>query len=206
MTARIPRDSRQAPRPGLALLAAIASFWLATSAAPVRGDDPSRLESLDVFILVDVSRSMYLAPAQSKVEEMQAFDPAMDGRPAGSDPERQRWDAVRLLLDLLTDDDQVTILPFNEVAPAQVQAQGGQPFEVPGHVADSLRSPRWEQDRLGRSVEEFAAQPGDRPGLHQHRLRRDRDLLRLEGGPSESRVRIPRFLAQAGDLAPDRRR
>jgi hypothetical protein len=161
MTARIPGNPRPSLRPSLAYLVAIAVFSCATSLAPARGDDPSRLESLDVFVLVDVSRSMYLTLSQVR---FQSFDPAIHGRPGGSDPERQRWDAVRLLLDLLTADDRVTILPFNEIAPARFQYQGLEPFEVPGHVADPLQSPRSDQDRLGRQVEEFAHNRDFPPG------------------------------------------
>ena len=52
---------------------------------------------IDLVFLVDVSRSMFEDP--------------------GNDPERIRWDAVLLSMDLLTSEDKVLIIPFNEDSP-----------------------------------------------------------------------------------------
>ncbi|MFV1965230.1 MAG: VWA domain-containing protein, partial [Pirellulaceae bacterium] len=61
-------------------------------------------EGLDLILLVDVSGSMY---------ENDDQEPK-----TGSDWQRLRWDAVKLVLDLLTDEDRIMILPFNHRTPA----------------------------------------------------------------------------------------
>ncbi|HND55914.1 MAG TPA: VWA domain-containing protein, partial [Pirellulaceae bacterium] len=85
------------------LLAAIFCTLAASSLSGVseaRGD----AGGLDVVILVDVSRSMLVGD---------------ETHPVGNDPERLRWDAVKLVLDLLTEDDRLLVLPFNEECPAK---------------------------------------------------------------------------------------
>jgi hypothetical protein len=162
MTARPLRKSCLSFPGWLALLSAIAWVALATAPDSVRGDDPSRPESLSVFILVDVSRSMYITTAQRDQFnlDINPFVREAHGSPGGSDPERQRWDAVKLLLDLLTADDRATILPFNQFAPASSGNQW-----VPGPVTEALQSPRFDRDRLERMVEEFAHNRDHPPGL-----------------------------------------
>jgi hypothetical protein len=65
---------------------------------------------IDLVFLVDVSASMYEGPATRD--------------PVGSDPQRIRWDAVLLALNLLTSEDRVAVIPFNENAPAKYWDQG----------------------------------------------------------------------------------
>ena len=67
--------------------------------------------SLDLVMLIDVSRSMFTDSAG-------VYDPNMDITKAkGSDPWRIRWDAVRLALDLLAPDDKVFISRFSSESP-----------------------------------------------------------------------------------------
>ena len=85
------------------LLAATACFGPATVAQEVTDDAAVRdLRGIDLVVLVDVSGSM---GRQS------------NGNPA-SDPERIRWDAVKLLLDLFGPADRIMIQRFNESCPA----------------------------------------------------------------------------------------
>jgi hypothetical protein len=60
---------------------------------------------IDLVFLVDVSASMY--------------DDPNTPNPDGNDPQRIRWDAVLLALNLLTSEDRVAVIPFNENAPAK---------------------------------------------------------------------------------------
>jgi hypothetical protein len=78
-------------------------------------------QGLDFVLLVDVSGSM--SPTQ--------------GDPHGSDPERLRWDAVKLVLDLLTKDDRILVLPFNENCPAIIL---GEEYKatIPGILSPKL--------------------------------------------------------------------
>jgi len=84
------------------------------------------LEGLDLVILVDVSRSMHTDP--SDIRSNPAEEPA-----SGSDPQRIRYDAVKLVADLLTPQDRMLVQRFNvncppkpaENYPAQYLAAGG---------------------------------------------------------------------------------
>jgi hypothetical protein len=122
----------------LAAAVTIAGFWSVHAQQPVPGLAP---EGLDVVLLVDVSKSMFTANRDFN-------NPAAD-LPNGSDPQRLRWNAVQLVLNLLSAEDQVLIVPFNDQAPAQF---GGQ--WIPGGV--------WQQ-LVGM---------GDRRGDYREALRR----------------------------------
>ena len=70
---------------------------------PVARSQSPLSEGLDLVILVDVSRSMYTQDRGPNPLEHQ---------PNGSDPLRIRWDAVGLILNLLTAEDRVMIVPL----------------------------------------------------------------------------------------------
>lgn len=89
---------------------------------------------LDVVMLVDVSASM-----------------SPDGDNPGNDPEQLRWDAVKLVLDLLTDDDRLLVLPFSEQCPAASAPLESQDLEY-------ARSDY--QKKLGRQIEAFIPDRG----------------------------------------------
>ncbi len=86
---------------------------------------------LDVVILVDVSYSMYGTDRKSGLAD-------------GSDPERMRWDAVKLVTDFLTDEDRVLILPFNDQSPASYRDHPI-PSVFPRRF-QSLRQPRIREE------------------------------------------------------------
>jgi hypothetical protein len=91
---------------------------------------------LDVVMLVDVSGSMRLA----------------DG--SGSDPEQLRWDAVKLVLDLLTHDDRLLVLPFSEECPAKSAPLESREL---AYVDGTMRQ------ALGRQIEAFIPNRGETP-------------------------------------------
>ncbi|MFO0952818.1 MAG: vWA domain-containing protein [Isosphaeraceae bacterium] len=94
-------------RPRLTSLRVV-GLALVLSAAPgaSRAQQP-----IDVAVVVDVSRSMYSSSLPRSADG--SFD-----APDGTDPERIRWDAVQLILNLLSADDRVLVLAFNHQAPA----------------------------------------------------------------------------------------
>jgi len=65
-------------------------------------------QGLDLVVLVDVSGSMSYRHLQRHEKE-----PV----PQGSDPERIRWDAVKLMADLLTPDDRMLVQRFTDQSP-----------------------------------------------------------------------------------------
>ncbi len=85
----------------IAVTLACAAFTLPL---PARGEDIG----LDLVLLLDVSRSNH--NTRGSYVEMETAD--------GSDPQRIRWDAVKLLLDLMTVNDRIAILKFNQACPA----------------------------------------------------------------------------------------
>lgn len=109
-----------------------AAFWSAVIAAACAQVTPASLssaedalttEGLDLVVLVDVSRSMIQMPNSG----------------TGNDPYRLRWDAVKLIVDLLTPADRILIQRFNDTIPAsRTYLDGGrQPIaegaDFPGH-------------------------------------------------------------------------
>jgi hypothetical protein len=94
---------------------------ISSAAAPLRAQS----DGLDFVMLVDVSGSMW--------EDVK--------KQPGNDPQRLRWDAVKLVLDLLTDDDRIVILPFNDQCPASILPKGSSKrIPVPGRLEQELRS------------------------------------------------------------------
>ena len=86
-------------------------LFLNPCAEASEGEAILAVRGLDVAILVDVSRSMRhfaVRPVETRVESRTGN---------GSDPERIRWDAVKLVLDLLTDEDRLLIQRFNHACP-----------------------------------------------------------------------------------------
>ena len=84
-------------------LSAVVGLVSETNGQDAAGGEAIRnLRGIDLVVLVDVSSSM--------------------GRPSGgnpaSDPERIRWDAVKLVLDLLGPADRILVQRFNESCPA----------------------------------------------------------------------------------------
>lgn len=92
----------------------------ATWTTVVRAQDTPLLldKGLDVVVLVDISRSMRHFPPKPVAGQPAKAEPVEEYRvPNGSDPEKVRWDAVKLLLDLLTDNDRLLIQRFNSQCP-----------------------------------------------------------------------------------------
>jgi hypothetical protein len=106
---------------GKALLAGMAVLAVSTAAAQTAGQFGQ-----DFVVLVDVSSSMH--------------EHSRGGRPEpGSDPQRLRWDAVKLVLDLLTDDDRLLVLPFNADCPAQFRFSPQNRVPIPGVLDPEMR-------------------------------------------------------------------
>ena len=82
------------------VIAVVAQSPAAYAQTPEVENQDRELRGIDLVVLVDVSRSMSAGDA------------------GGSDPERIRWDAVKLMLDLLGPGDRVMIQRFNEHCPA----------------------------------------------------------------------------------------
>jgi hypothetical protein len=101
----------------------IVGLALAAPLASAQGQDVPGT-SIDLVFLVDVSGSMFRYPSGAQ----------------GNDPQRIRWDAVLLSLDLLTSEDQVLIVPFNDEVPAIVE--GNPNVLVPGALPRKLFNPR----------------------------------------------------------------
>ena len=97
---------------------------------------------IDVILLIDVSGSMADKDGQLKSNNR----PKEDWN--GSDPDRMRWDAVKLLVDLLDSRDRVLIRRFNEECPAR--------FEP---VSDESRIPQFFPDgsRFVDAAQDFPA-------------------------------------------------
>lgn len=78
-------------------------------------------EGLDLVLLIDMSRSMYTSTPQYKI----------DNPPTGSDPERLRWDAVKIVLDLMNVHDRLAVLTFNHGCPADYSIdRGTEQYEI----------------------------------------------------------------------------
>lgn len=92
------------------LLAVALSFCgLLFSCRPaVRASDST---GIDIILLIDVSGSM----AEKSGNRGAAYE---TGEWDGSDPQRIRWDAVKLLVDMLDANDRILILRFNQTCPA----------------------------------------------------------------------------------------
>jgi hypothetical protein len=97
------------------LAMAVHSAWAQRQALPEEG--------IDLIFLVDVSRSMFEGP--------------------GNDPQRIRWDAVLLSMDLLTSEDRVLIVPFNDKTPAEHEDHPN--VWVPGKLPRTLFVPRSDE-------------------------------------------------------------
>ena len=87
------------------LIVIAGSFSLRAQESSAVGQD-RELRGIDLVILVDISRSMSA------------------GSGGGSDPERIRWDAVKMMLDLLGPSDRVMIQRFNEHCPPGFSSYG----------------------------------------------------------------------------------
>lgn len=142
--------SKPAPMPARlpALAWVLALALLPARPAPARPPAPQgTTEGLDVLLLVDVSRSMFS-------DDQGGGDGAAHG-PNGSDPDRLRWDAVQLALNLLTAEDRVLILPFNHQAPALVRYANGQADWIPGGLPQQLLPVSASRAELRAQVETF---------------------------------------------------
>lgn len=97
---------------GLIVLALLAMFSNLAPSQTDAQDQNVRGGGIDLVLLVDVSRSNW------------EFEKAKRN---GSDPDRVRWDAVKLVLDLLGADDRVMVQRFNNSSPPTVSdvGQGG---------------------------------------------------------------------------------
>jgi hypothetical protein len=84
---------------GLSVLASLAPGFSLAQDRDVRGG------GIDLVLLVDVSRSNWEFEAAKR---------------NGSDPDRVRWDAVKLVLDLLSPSDRVMVQRFNNESPPTV--------------------------------------------------------------------------------------
>jgi hypothetical protein len=117
---------------------------------PAWGQAPSqKREGIDLVLLVDVSGSMFSATG----------DP---GGPRGNDPERIRWDAVLLAVNLLTSEDRVVIFPFNGLVPAKLPENTNQ--FIPGKLPEGFFSPRSPQGdgvciKVRNFIHEFYGKP-----------------------------------------------
>lgn len=87
--------------------------------------------ALDVVMLIDISDSMR--------------DQTKKGDLLGNDPEQLRWDAAKLVLDLLGKEDRLLILPFNQECPAETMKNKFEP-EL-SYATDALR------EKLGPQIE-----------------------------------------------------
>ena len=106
---------------------ALVIFVLCTPAVLAQAQTKSN-KGIDLVFLVDVSQSMKL-PARGA---------------QANDPERIRWDAVLLSMNLLTTEDRFLIIPFNEYAPAKLQGDGdvvNDKVFVPGELPSVLLNP-----------------------------------------------------------------
>lgn len=91
------------------------------------------MPGLDFVVLVDVSWSMQ----DHEVEDAAGNRVSRKGR----DVQRLRWDAVKLVLDLLTEEDRILVLPFNQDCPAAwpPKIPGRKAAFIPGQLDTSLR-------------------------------------------------------------------
>jgi hypothetical protein len=114
---------------GLSSRSSCGLFWgllvaLAVSIAPTSAAEvpPTRARGLDLVVLVDMSRSMYTTREATEGESVSP--------PDGSDPQRIRWDAVKMVVDLLTVEDRILIGRFNSQYPTPVYAENAnKPYE-----------------------------------------------------------------------------
>ena len=83
---------------------------------------------LDFVLLVDMSASMH------------RYSNAHDTEHAGSDPHRLRWDTAQLVVDLLTKDDRILILPFNTDCPAQFEKKSKEKIPIPGILEPEMHT------------------------------------------------------------------
>ncbi len=118
---------------------------------------------LDVVLLVDVSRSMFTTDTNPGG----MLNPR--DRPNGTDPDRIRWDAVQVVLNLLTADDRVLILPFNNEAPASAQDSAGRTLRIPGELPLELLPVGDNRRQLIGRVETFIpfGSVGDSPAAER---------------------------------------
>ena len=77
-----------------------------------------------------------------------------------SDPERLRWDAVKLVLDLLTKDDRILVLPFNETCPATALS-GTFSYTVPGGLDRQLNRVENVRTQLDQKLQQFTHSGND---------------------------------------------
>ena len=104
----------------------LCSFVLVFPVMTLAADSIHR--GMDVILLIDVSGSM--AEQNGYIEDAYGT-----GKWTGSDPQRIRWDAVKMLVDLLDANDRILILRFNETCPARngkylVNNQPAQPEDL----------------------------------------------------------------------------
>ncbi len=120
---------RTAPIPRSLATALIAAGLLAFP-PPRPAEAQEGGKPIDLMILVDVSASMFNSNGD------------LNGPPNGNDPQRIRWDAVLLAIDLLSENDRLLIVPFNDQVPARTANQavlGNLPAEfVPVRDAKGL--------------------------------------------------------------------
>ena len=86
---------------------------------PIARCDDGVGEGIDFVLLVDVSRSM-----MQSSKERGAKHPELILETDGSDPERIRWDAAKLLLDLLGPGDRLMVCRFNHGCPPILNNSG----------------------------------------------------------------------------------
>lgn len=149
--------STRTPRRRFWPVAVSALFVALGTAAPAQTQTAAPTEApegIDLVFVVDVSWSMY-----QKLTTQVEVVPAV---PTGNDPQRLRWQAVQLSLDLLTDDDDVRVVPFNAAAPAHWP--GNPAVRIPGVLPDGLTPNRSKPgDELREKVGGFIHDRNDRP-------------------------------------------
>ena len=82
--------------------------------SPTASAQNAASEGIDFVLLVDVSRSMVTFTEKGSIPVI----------PDGSDPQRIRWDAAKLLLDLLGPGDRLMVCRFNHACPPVMNESG----------------------------------------------------------------------------------
>jgi hypothetical protein len=167
-----------------ALAAAVTCLAIAQAGAQVLA--PS--DGLDVVLVVDVSGSMFSKDA-GRVADPSQYNPN------GSDPDRLRWDAVELVLNLLSAEDRVLILPFNTEAPAaNFRDRLGRIWQVPSGLDAQLTNVGERRRALFTQVDRF---------IHSSVLQ----TASIDAGGTSilGALRVAAERARAMDPAPNRR-
>ena len=132
-------------------IAALAVVLLATGAlddAKTRGQIVGSAPSagLDLILLVDVSASMSQQPNP--------------GEPRPNDPDLKRWTAVQLVLNLLTFNDRVAVIPFNDVVPATIRFTNGTATYILDPLGEKLVAAQVARSSLLPSIAGFLSNRG----------------------------------------------